>query len=361
MSWQAREWVDTYIPPELGVKLAARAVLGVYADYADEHGRGSYPSHLTVAWRLSCTERNVVDHVKALVEKGALIVSTDQSAVAKYPADNRPVVYDIPIHLVRADTLEEARDKKRQLLQERRDRRKQKIDEPATAEPVARSEESFRHSDKGPKNPSTTVRSSLPPRSEENFHHGPKKTSDKQAFKPPTKTTLETHTAREVETVTADAIETVCIRLHAGMERNWTNLPPRRRGDRPEITDGWRAAIRWLIKGGESIDVIEKVAVYSQDGWWLDKCADIDGFVKHFSTMAGQVERDARVASLPASPTSLAKKDATVLEWASLMDHPENAAALIANTPRAAIESPRHNLDPILEITAHETHWSEAA
>lgn len=85
------------------VGLPARAVLGVFAEAADKHGRASYPSLSTVAWHLDCTERNVATHVKALVAAGLLVVSPDQSPADECDPDRRPVVYDLPIHWVRVD------------------------------------------------------------------------------------------------------------------------------------------------------------------------------------------------------------------------------------------------------------------
>ena len=163
VSWQAVKWSTTQVPPGL-VKLAARAVLDVYAEAADEHGRQSYQSHVTVAWRLGCTVRNVSDHVESLRSAGLLVKSDDQSAVTHLPADTRPVVYDLPIHWRREDTLDDFRE------EERERRRRYRKPKTGSAEPSERHEENFLT---GMQNSSYRE----PERHEENFHHGMKDSS----------------------------------------------------------------------------------------------------------------------------------------------------------------------------------------
>ncbi|WP_156895118.1 helix-turn-helix domain-containing protein [Rhodococcus sp. 2G] len=102
MSYQAVKWALTQVPPGL-VSVPARAVLAVFAERADDHGKAAYPSLGTVAWNLGCSERNVADHVKALVTSGLLVKSPDQSPADKIPEEYRPVVYDLPLHRVRTD------------------------------------------------------------------------------------------------------------------------------------------------------------------------------------------------------------------------------------------------------------------
>ncbi|MFC5789690.1 hypothetical protein ACFPPE_07455 [Agromyces tardus] len=112
MSWQATQWAMKQVEPGL-VSLAARAVLGVFAEAAGDDGRASYPSIPTVAWRLGCTDRNVAGHVKALIAAKLLVVSPDQSPAAHIPSDRRPVVYDLPIRWVRGDEKPEAQQRGR--------------------------------------------------------------------------------------------------------------------------------------------------------------------------------------------------------------------------------------------------------
>ncbi|MBF6350336.1 hypothetical protein IU448_15115 [Nocardia flavorosea] len=183
MSWQAVKWSTTQVPPGL-VKLAARAVLDVYAEAADEHGRQSYQSHLTVAWRLGCTVRNVSDHVESLRSAGLLVKSADQSAVAHLPADTRPVVYDLPIHWVREDTLDDFRE------EEKERRRRYRKPKTGSAEPSERYEENFltgmqNSSYREPERYEENFRHGMKdssPRYEENFPDGTKKTSDKPSL-----------------------------------------------------------------------------------------------------------------------------------------------------------------------------------
>lgn len=99
MSYQAVEWAIKQAPE---MPLPARMVLVVFAEAADEHGHTAYPSIKTVSQYLCCSERNVAKHVKALVGDGLLVRSVDQSAVSHIPADCRPVVYELPIGMVRS-------------------------------------------------------------------------------------------------------------------------------------------------------------------------------------------------------------------------------------------------------------------
>ena len=184
VSWQAVKWSTTQVPPGL-VKLSARAVLDVYAEAADERGRQSYQSHVTVAWRLGCTVRNVSDHVESLRSAGLLVKSDDQSAVAHIPADTRPVVYDLPIHWVREDTLDDFRE------EEKERRRRYRKPKTGPAEPSERHEENFltgmqNASYREPERYEENFRHGMKdssPRYEENFPDGTKKTSDKPSLR----------------------------------------------------------------------------------------------------------------------------------------------------------------------------------
>jgi hypothetical protein len=102
MSHQAVEWAVKHVPPNL-VGLPARAVLIAFAEHAGSDGKATWPSLPTIAWYLDCSVRNVEKHVKTLTEVGLLVRSPDQSPAAHIPADRRPVVYDMPLGLVRTD------------------------------------------------------------------------------------------------------------------------------------------------------------------------------------------------------------------------------------------------------------------
>ncbi|MGW5519026.1 hypothetical protein [Nocardia africana] len=347
MSWEAVKWATTQVPPGL-VKLPARMVLTVFAEAADKHGKKSFQSHLTVAWRLGCTERNVTDHIKTLVDAGLLIVSADQSAVANLPADTRPVVYELPLKWVRTDTLEQARDEKRRKLGERRDRRKRKDVVPSDS--GERSEESRVH---GPKNPSATVRSIAQPRSEEFFHHGPNCTSDKPSLEPTKEPPLETHSSLAVANQTGD-IEALCARLHAGLLANWNGF-----GQRPEVTDSWRTCIQWLLTDkGRSPDEIAAVIDYSQTSWWKGRVKSITKLAEHYGTMLGQL--DAADTKPAATPTS--KQARAIDNWelkAQQLDSLANTAGLLTQLdPLLAVEGPTA---AVIDLAAYEIHTTEEA
>lgn len=275
MSVEAVKWATTKVPPGL-VKLPARAVLAVFAEAADKDGRGSYQSHLTVAWRLGCTERNVTNHVRALVNAGLLIVSPDQSAVAHLAADVRPVVYNLPLHLVRTDTLEGARDEKRK---RRRESRKGVVAK--ASETPDRSEEYFptgpkntsvsgtkntstpRHesSHHGPKDPSAPDRRILPHRSEGSFGQtipNPSLNPVSSATPPkPPKSKRKPKAERHREDV-----ETLCNALADGMVRNECK--------RPAITDAWRREARLLLDadGRDFTKALKLIDWCQSDPFW---------------------------------------------------------------------------------------------
>ncbi len=70
------------------------------ANHAGADGRGAYPSQGRLAWYARCSERTVRRHLVRAQEAG-LIRPGDQRFVLHLPADKRPVVWDLPIHLKR--------------------------------------------------------------------------------------------------------------------------------------------------------------------------------------------------------------------------------------------------------------------
>ncbi|WP_159850239.1 helix-turn-helix domain-containing protein [Nocardia sp. CY41] len=201
MSIEAWKWASTYIPPKTSPKMksiggAELFVLCIFADYADEQGRASYPSQLTVAYRARCTERNVTEIVKKLVDAGLLVKSPDQSPAAGLPADNRPIVYDLPINLVRPDTIDQWREEKRARLAERAEKRRQKkaVATGGDTDDAIRTEVTRNN---GPKQDVTTDRSTAHPRTEVERSHGPNHSSDKPSFKPSTDPSLNPSRAKD--------------------------------------------------------------------------------------------------------------------------------------------------------------------
>lgn len=94
VSARAVAWVihDAPVPVELF------AVLTVIAARCDEHGRGSYQSVPTIAALTGRSVDQARRDIKRLVELG-LLVEGDQDRVKHLPAGQRPVVYDMPLHL----------------------------------------------------------------------------------------------------------------------------------------------------------------------------------------------------------------------------------------------------------------------
>ncbi|MET9286472.1 hypothetical protein [Nocardia beijingensis] len=303
VSWQAVKWSTTQVPPGL-VKLAARAVLDVYAEAADEHGRQSYQSHVTVAWRLGCTVRNVSDHVEALRSAGLLVKSDDQSAVAHLPADTRPVVYDLPLHWIRKDTLDDFREGERE---RRRQYRKPKT---GSAEASERYEENFhtgmqnsscRNGDRYEENFHTGMQFSSP-RHEENFATGTKKTSDKPSFEPPMNHPSSSATASAAMSPPTtkrkpkgepqrDDVDELCTRLRRHVIDNG-NTPP-------TITDAWRREARLLLDrdGPEHRGVPLQKALNvldwcQQDSFWSGNIRSMPKFRKQYDTLRAQALRE---------------------------------------------------------------------
>lgn len=73
-----------------------RLVLVTLADYADPDGTGAWPSQSTLGTRLGVTPRSVKRALDALEAKG-LIVRGDQRLVGGYPANRRPVVWNLRV------------------------------------------------------------------------------------------------------------------------------------------------------------------------------------------------------------------------------------------------------------------------
>lgn len=73
-----------------------RAVLTIMAEAADEDGCNSYLSQATIAKRSMLADRTVRRRLEAMEERG-LIARGDQEAAARFPADRRPVVWDLQI------------------------------------------------------------------------------------------------------------------------------------------------------------------------------------------------------------------------------------------------------------------------
>lgn len=71
-------------------------VLVALADHADDNGRGCWPSVTTIAARARCSVRTVHRALREL-EAAGVIVRGDQSLVAKFRKDKRPVVYDLSL------------------------------------------------------------------------------------------------------------------------------------------------------------------------------------------------------------------------------------------------------------------------
>lgn len=84
-------WVLEDAPVSDPVKLL---ILFALSDRADSEGRSAYPSQAWIAERARCSQRTVARHLKEMEESG-VIRRGDQSLVAHFPANRRPVVWDI--------------------------------------------------------------------------------------------------------------------------------------------------------------------------------------------------------------------------------------------------------------------------
>jgi hypothetical protein len=85
-----------------------KLILLGYANHADKHGRGAYPSTRTIADYAECDVRTVQRHIGLLLERGYLHEG-DQQMVDHLDPRYRPIVYDVAmsaeqIHRWAADT-----------------------------------------------------------------------------------------------------------------------------------------------------------------------------------------------------------------------------------------------------------------
>lgn len=81
---------------------AARLVLMVLADRADDQGRAAWPSKETIAATTGLTERAVQRILSQLRSEGILVLG-DQRLVDHLPGNRRPTVYNLAMHR-RGDT-----------------------------------------------------------------------------------------------------------------------------------------------------------------------------------------------------------------------------------------------------------------
>lgn len=93
-------WVLNDAP---GLPAHAFGVLVGLANHADKHGRGAYPSQQTLADYARKSIRQVRRDLGDLKEAG-LIREGDARIVAHLPADERPLVWDLAMELVRPGT-----------------------------------------------------------------------------------------------------------------------------------------------------------------------------------------------------------------------------------------------------------------
>lgn len=78
------------------MEAATRLVLVVLADYAGQDGRHAFPAVATIATRLCADRRSVQRSLVKLREDGYIVLG-DQRHTMHYPANRRPVVYDLLI------------------------------------------------------------------------------------------------------------------------------------------------------------------------------------------------------------------------------------------------------------------------
>lgn len=95
MTLKAMVWVLDDAPVTDAQSLA---VLLALAEQAHEDGTGAYPSHATLARRGRCSVSTVQRRLAELEEAG-LIRRGDQSIVSRFPANRRPIVWDLCITL----------------------------------------------------------------------------------------------------------------------------------------------------------------------------------------------------------------------------------------------------------------------
>lgn len=97
MSDEAKAWASSYAP---GVPPHLVSTLHAFANYADDLGRSTYPTHEIIAWHTRKDPRSVRRDVAQLVTLG-LIRPGNQDVAGHLPADRRPVVYDLAMERTR--------------------------------------------------------------------------------------------------------------------------------------------------------------------------------------------------------------------------------------------------------------------
>ncbi|MFC3979697.1 hypothetical protein [Streptosporangium jomthongense] len=106
VSARAVAWVihDAPVPADLAFTLT------VIAARCDEHGRGSYQSISTIATKVGKSPKQAQRDVVRLRELGLLLLG-DPGLVEHLPPGQRPVVYDVPMHLSGPKPVKESRNK----------------------------------------------------------------------------------------------------------------------------------------------------------------------------------------------------------------------------------------------------------
>lgn len=98
MTIAAINWVLKDAP---GLPAHAFGVLLGLANHAREDGTGAYASQATLAGYARKSDRAVRNDIKELLAIGLIVISPNQNPAAHIPADARPVVYDLQVHLKR--------------------------------------------------------------------------------------------------------------------------------------------------------------------------------------------------------------------------------------------------------------------
>jgi hypothetical protein len=114
LSKNAQEWVSAravaWVIHDAPVPADLAFTLNVIAARCDEHGRGSYQSVATVAEKTGKSPDQARRDIKRLLQLGLLLLG-DQSLVNHLPPGQRPVVYDVPLHLRGPKPVKESRNK----------------------------------------------------------------------------------------------------------------------------------------------------------------------------------------------------------------------------------------------------------
>lgn len=96
MSIEAMVWALKKAP--VSEPLEALILVGL-ADHADDAGANAYPSQAKLATYGRCSPRTVKRRLQMLEEAG-LITRGDQQKVDHLPANRRPIVWDLSLHIV---------------------------------------------------------------------------------------------------------------------------------------------------------------------------------------------------------------------------------------------------------------------